>query len=634
MLNVNYKSKQRGFILVTVMLLTMMAGTVVLTSLQDSTVQERLSGNYQKKINSRLIAEKGVYEALNVMDSELAANTSLTIDELVAQLVASEVMSGNDASLDALKYGLVIQTNDDDSSLGENEISVYSLGHMYEGQVKIKAIYELVTTQSSGSFPYPTGITGCEGISIGNRGNIDSYNSNLGRYNELLDNGDTNLNENATVQTVYGGTGQGNVTFQGATNILGDLNATGNVTFSNNLSSVTGAIHSNGTVTINQTTVDGIITALESISVKGGEVKGGLLALKDIYIEQTTIQNGIQAHENYEQNGGYVSGGILVGKKVSLTNWGSTIAEVAGSRPKLLYTERGAFSTDSNLGYDRFPYLITVADLPSLEEVPVVPYEIQSSEPSKLCDSTNIASNISDVVKDTDGNLLTGIEYNELTVKNRGNGTDLYLLSTHSAAYHNLSSSSNSVPVETVLAHTLSFFEESNRVNMLMFSNVTVSGHLQIEAGHDVTMYVNGNFTMDGSSSLTIPENSSLTLIITGKVQIGNGADVYTYDEGITDSGLPTFAIYSSYSGDDIGINFDGGVDSVYAVIYAPLTDVVVAAGVDFNGAVMGKSVTTKGSGAIHYDEALAELGSGSPGGGVTATLVFKGWKYVTEEPL
>ena len=54
--------KQRGFTLITVLILTSMASIVVLNSLRENLVQERLTGNFQKKINSRLLAEKGVFE--------------------------------------------------------------------------------------------------------------------------------------------------------------------------------------------------------------------------------------------------------------------------------------------------------------------------------------------------------------------------------------------------------------------------------------------------------------------------------------------------------------------------------------------------------------------------------------------
>ena len=52
-------NKQHGFTLITVLILTSMASIVVLNSLRENIVQERMSGNFQKKMNSRLLAEKG-----------------------------------------------------------------------------------------------------------------------------------------------------------------------------------------------------------------------------------------------------------------------------------------------------------------------------------------------------------------------------------------------------------------------------------------------------------------------------------------------------------------------------------------------------------------------------------------------
>jgi len=162
----------------------------------------------------------------------------------------------------------------------------------------------------------------------------------------------------------------------------------------------------------------------------------------------------------------------------------------------------------------------------------------------------------------------------------------------------------------------------------LMFDNVTIKGHLNIKSGENVTMYVKGNFKMSGASSLTIPNDSSLTLIIKGALDIGAGSQVYTSDKGLTSQGLPVFSIYSSYSG--TGINLTGGTEEIYAAIYAPLTDIKIASAVGFKGSLLGKSVSVTGAGGVHYDEALGKANSGNNGGSATSPrLVFKGWQYL-----
>ena len=39
-----------------------MTSIIVLSSLRDNFIQERLTGNYQKKMNARLVSEKGIFD--------------------------------------------------------------------------------------------------------------------------------------------------------------------------------------------------------------------------------------------------------------------------------------------------------------------------------------------------------------------------------------------------------------------------------------------------------------------------------------------------------------------------------------------------------------------------------------------
>ncbi len=66
--------QQQGFTLVKVMLLGGMASVVVFASLKEGVVQERLSGNFQKDINARLVAEQGIREYRQKLDAALSGN--------------------------------------------------------------------------------------------------------------------------------------------------------------------------------------------------------------------------------------------------------------------------------------------------------------------------------------------------------------------------------------------------------------------------------------------------------------------------------------------------------------------------------------------------------------------------------
>ena len=76
-------NKQHGFTLITVLILTSMASLVVLSSLRENIVQERLSGNFQKKLNSRLLAEKGVFEQAKLLQQTLNREGVLAVDDLI-----------------------------------------------------------------------------------------------------------------------------------------------------------------------------------------------------------------------------------------------------------------------------------------------------------------------------------------------------------------------------------------------------------------------------------------------------------------------------------------------------------------------------------------------------------------------
>lgn len=626
MFNIPSKKNQQGFILVTVMLLTMMAGTVVLTSLQDSTVQERLSGNYQKKINSRLIAERGVYEALNAMDNELDSDASLTIDELAAELVNSEIMSGSDAAVDALKYGLVILTNADDSTLGENEISVYSLGNMYEGQVQIRAIYELITASSSlPAFNFGSGVTGCESVNIAGSGYIDSYDSSIGNYDVIV-NGEHNKSSEANVQTIY--KDAGDITASNSnTSIKGDVIATGNVSFSGT-SLITGNVHANGDVTLSGIPVGGNIISRKKVALSDarGHVDGYILAQGDVTLDQMDVAQGVSTHGNYDQTAYQVLGKVNVAGNVSLKTWGRTnlmeseALTFGGTATNVLESYKDP--TTSSLTTEEI--IAKIGDVPSVPaDDPTLPEDLQQN-----CDPYDIGGQV-DLV-----NPGENVSLEDLNISAYGQGNE-YLMSK-SEGYFTISNGTYS-PLENVDSAAKIFLGNAHQV--LMYENVILNGHLKVAEGADVTMYVRGDFDLGAVATLTIPDNSSLTLIIEGKFTVAGSAEIYTPVNGLTADLKPVFSIYSSYdstndSDDTDAISFIGGGDDVHAVVYAPLANVSVKSAVSFKGSVYGNQVSVSGAGSFHYDVALANVGyddgSGSGNGGTR--LVFKGWKYITEE--
>lgn len=640
------QNNEKGFILVTVMLLTMVGGTVVLTSLKDSTVQERLSGNYQKKMNSRLMAEKGVYASLQTMQQKLEENSAITIEELVA---ATNGMTDPDGDNNS-NYGIVVQDSTTDSSLASDEISVASTGTMYEGQAQLKAVYALTQSGSGSTFPFAKGVSACDGVTVSGGSTIDSYDSTYGDYDP------NNSNDEVTVQTLFSGSvtftggtyidgdivaaddvifqggaditgninGNGDLYFGGSTTIGGDVAIRGNYDQSNG--SVGGSIQANGYIELAQTIVGGNVVSLDTITSKNNTISGYLLASGDVTLSQAVVNGGVGTYANYTQTGGTVSGGVRVVGDVTLDQSGSNITD-----DDLRYSGAGSF-VDDYTHYSYAPYKQDSA--PTLPEVPTVEelvFEDEEGQEYTTCDPFDIATEVLGLSAEATDAL-------DLSISGTGgsdpdgdrpdgfNSGNVYELGKYQSSYvvYNIN---NVAEPEPVMSKSVYFMDQ--RFDMLMFNNIALSGHLKIQENQDVTMYVDGDFTTSGSGSITIPDGSSLTLIIKGKLEIGSGIQIFTPDNGVTDSNLPVFAIYSSYEGE--GITIDGGTDEIYASVYAPLTDVTITSHNSFKGAVFGKTVTLSGSGDIHYDEALGSAGLGKDAD-EQMTFVFKGWEYVTED--
>lgn len=600
----NNVSQQKGFALVVVLVSTLIASTVVLTSLKDTTVQERLSGNLQKKLNARMAADKGIYDAMESMTEQLklAGEKSLTLEELVAKSFDSGAMSEQfEMANSTMTYDVVINTSADDSSLAANELSITSAGTYSGGKSEIKAIYEIVSSSTLESFPFANGITGCEAVTVSGSGLMDSYNSVLGAYGTTLDDGNLNKNANFTLRTLYNDSGQ--VEFTGAASINGDMIATGDINYKGK--NVTGSMQSNGNITIDRNDVmDGNVISRKAIAINQMAINGYVLGLGDISLTRNSVLQGVSTHGNYQQVQGTIAGGVYVAGDVYLDQ---------ANIDSLTYA--GSYSTGNTSNVSNSEKVNSV----SINGVSEAPYDdkIRSeSDPIQTtCDPFDIASKVSAINEQASSADDFTLYANEV-----------YVLSKSSAYF---SSMKKAHSTETVTAVANVDFIGSNN-DVLMFNNISLNnGELTVKEGEDVTMYIKGNFSMSGSSTLTIPENSSLTLIVQGIVDLAGGGNIETPVSGVTESGLPVLSIFSAYKGS--GFILKAGNKDVYATVYAPLTDLFIQSSASFKGALHGNSITVSGNGQVTYDEALGNTGPFVTSSGGSTKIVFKGWEYVTE---
>lgn len=136
-------------------------------------------------------------------------------------------------------------------------------------------------------------------------------------------------------------------------------------------------------------------------------------------------------------------------------------------------------------------------------------------------------------------------------------------------------------------------------------SSFSPNGKGSINITGNVTLYVDGAFSMNNQQALNIAAGAKLT------VYQGPGSNDMTVNgQAIAGSGTASqFQIYSASTG---SIKFNGG-STVYAYMYAPDATFTNNGGNEFFGAMIAQSMKLSGTASFHYDEALANLAAPIP---------------------
>lgn len=564
--------KQHGFTLVTVLILTSMASLIVLNSLRENIVQERLSGNFQKKMNSRLLAEKGVFEEAKLLQQALAENSALDIDGLI------------NAAGNASGYGVIGRDATYSAQALKNaagELEIVSLGQRYDGDAQSNLVARYKVIPGTASSAFNNALVGCKGVTLSGSGTIDSYDSSKGTYQETKsDQGD--------VSTIDG---DADVTLSGHSPIKGDVKASG-VVYLTGSSPVEGNIYANGGVDISA----------------GGGVR---------------VAGNVYTQGNYKHKGGRVLGVVRANGNAEM-DWGAQI-ENTTAEDDINYGGRGTFKENhqqsgthySDGRFNKNPHVEAVA-------IGGADYSSGSGDLSGAsCDPISLPNKVNDLIKEAPRLPLFSVGANQaytLTTKQgvytkNGHGTlnpilgDVFLFNSRSQNHLNTA---------------------SNKEYLYSLSGVTLSSDGKIDiSGGDVIMVIDGDFKMDEAAELTIKKDSSLTVLTTGKIKIGAGARVITEQDGLTQSGHPSLSFYTSFTGTD-GVVLNGA-SSMYAAIYAPLTKVELSGSGELFGTVRGSEIIVSGAGNIHFDAGLlnvqnsGELSSPS-------RIAFLGWSYKLPE--
>ncbi|MFC3033654.1 polymer-forming cytoskeletal protein [Pseudoalteromonas fenneropenaei] len=566
--------RERGFTLMTVMVLTAMASVVVFAALKESIVQERLSGNFQKDLNARLLAEKGVYDHINELNRQLSGDPTLTLQRLVDEhgKHTGQGLVGSDAQFDST---LAI------SASGELEITSIGARHQKDAVASIVARFRFEPGVNESVFG--NAVTGCKGVNLSGSGEVDSYDSSKGTYEETKTN-------DGDVNTVVG---DADVVLSGHSPIKGDVQASG-VIYLKGSSPVIGNVQSN-------TGVD--------ISYGNG-----------VRVEGNVLTQGFFMHR-----GGSITGYVRANGDATM-KWGSQILNQDNDEFAIQYGGKGSFDDTATHSQNGVPYSNSRFKVnPNVAAVKV--YDPNSPDydpanPDKECDPLALPFNMPEVMQNSHRFTPFSVGPTQVYqftptqgdfVKNGRGGIR--------------TASSQSIYLFNALTQNKGENKESSQLVFgLKGVNLTSDGVVNIKDG-DVIWLVDGNFTMSGDTRINIAKNSSLTVFVTGKVNLGASARVVAEKEGITASGFPSLSFFSSYKGND-GFIFSGDSD-LYAAIYAPTSLITLKGSGELFGTVRGASINASGGSGVHFDSALKNLKIGN-GSGVKkpAKVTFLGWSY------
>ena len=578
--------KQSGMSLLFILMLTTIASLLVFTALSNSVSQERMSGNFQKKLNAELLADKAVFESFHQLNAfaKDPANATATDAELAA---AARVEAGSASGGRNYQAGA--------AELTSQGFAVSADGTRYDDSAAHrKVMFKRISGSSTSLLPFAHAVTGCNAVDLTASGGITSYDS----ANPLAT--DTNV----VVRTVTDG---GSVTLVGNSPVIGDVLSTGNITLTGS-SVISGKLHANGNILLNNASakINKQVWAVGTIDVNNTvRVEGEVKANSHISIKNVaTLQGGLRSQGNLTvTNNAQISGPVEVYGNVQLAGVAGSILQPGLLRYRGTINPAGIGQRQADLSFNPVPLL------------PVDNDDADSDSFNPLCDPLRISDAVSSVEQPA--------TLPPLDVRKAWNRRT-YTLSTTEGKHTdvvNLVADLN--PLNGIFLRKSQPLYFVSRVDGGNDGKLIINGH--------ITLFVTGNITFGGASVLQINTGSSLTIITSGKIEFTSGAKIINDQQpagepqGIVD-GRPVMAIYSSYSGAD-GIKLNGGIESLYAAIYAPRTDINIdnLRGV-FSGSAVGKTVKVGGAGTIRYDQALGKVEAGGPTVSVNPRIVFHGW--------
>ena len=585
----------RGYVLVSVLVLALVASMVVFVSIRENQLQERMSGNQQKMINARLAAERGIAAALDYITNQMASGTDINSIANGGGLLALRGTPDNYRLSDVAYVS------------ADKRLSLLSTGHdsNNDATAQLNARFEL---KSSGS-ALAKGVVGCDDVKVKGGGFIDSYDSSKGGYNL-----NSNHGSNAFVAIVNGTAsedlnGVPNQMPAGFSLINGDFIAyNGRLTTKGQGSIVSGNVTANGGVILNGgTSVGGNVIAKDGTTLNGKSSIGGNVHAGGGFIangggsnaESSSVGGNVSAESvrlngNASINGNVISNGELVtngSNNVINGSASAATADLKGTINGSLNVGAGSIQTDNGNGKVLGGVNYNATNRPTNSQ-PSIP------EPGVLAEYCKQILAQNTWLQEQLGPLPAG-DNGEL----------------NNSAFSNMNNANNKA------------------YSKLELTGNNNSDRRVIDVTQNTTLYVTGEIKMT-NLTIKVSQGKSLTIKqITGghgKVVDMNDVAIVSADGSplgtANNGGVPPFSLYSD-STDQVNIraeNHEGSNSPIFSAVYAPLANINIQQGAgDFSGSLLGRIVSIQNPKGFHYDEALGNIGGGASSSSIKLTSIL-----------
>ncbi|MCK4337832.1 MAG: hypothetical protein KAX11_07795 [Candidatus Aminicenantes bacterium] len=144
---------------------------------------------------------------------------------------------------------------------------------------------------------------------------------------------------------------------------------------------------------------------------------------------------------------------------------------------------------------------------------------------------------------------------------------------------------------------TLTIFENGD------YSSLVIGQNSQLVISGDVILHVSGLFSLGSNTELLITEGSSLTLYLSGSLDMNSNCSVNNANHDST-----KLKFYGTEYLDN-NIQFDSNA-TFHGVVYMPYADLTISSNIDFYGSVYGRNIYLNANVYVSYQEGHEDFSS------------------------